>query len=201
MTVKIYKNGKFIQDGVLIEGRTYSRSADLIKGLGFDLDWISEPGGGKVIIRDKPYFPVRDMDLRLPSGASAQMLGDYVKDTPLAGLGKTWLDAETKWRINAVFLCALACHESNFGRSKIAREKKNLYGFMAYDSSPGASAKTYASFQESIEDVCRLLVGSYLFPSGKYYNGPSPAGVNVRYASDKDWAFKVVNHMLLIVKL
>ncbi len=187
-------------DGVLIEDRTYCRIADLLKGLGYTYDWFGGAGGGKLIIRGEALWPEQDMDLRLPSGGNVALLDEYVKGTPLAGLGKAWLEAEANWRVNAVFLCALACHESDFGRSKIARDKKNIYGFMAYDNSPYASARTYATYQESIEDVCRLLVGSYLFPSGKYYNGPTPAGVNVRYASDKSWAGKVVNHMAGIVK-
>jgi len=199
MTVKIYKNGKFIQDGVLIENRTYSRSADLILGLGFDFEWIGDSGGGKIIIYDKPLFPSPDMDLRLPSGANAVMLDNYTKDTPLHGLGAAWVAAEEKWRINAVFLCALACHESDFGRSRLAREKKNLYGFMAYDSDPYNSAKSYAHFEDSIEDVCALLAQHYLFPCGKHYNGPTPTGINVRYASDKGWAQKVVAHMAKII--
>lgn len=196
MTVKIYKDGQFIQDGILIEGRTYSRSADLIKGLGFKFDWFPD---GKIIIKDKPLFPSQGMDLRLPSGGNAEMLDSYVKTTPLAGLGKTWMEAEEKWRVNAVFLCALACHESDFGRSKIAQGKNNIYGLRAYDGDAYNSAKTYGSFKESIEDVCSLLVRQYLYPSGSFYNGPTPAGVNVKYATDKNWAFKVVNHMLLVV--
>lgn len=214
MTVKIYKDDKFIQDGVIIEGRTYSRAADLITGLGFEFEWISggKDGSGsdkssgdsgdnkKIIIHTKPRPPSPDIDLRLPSGASAAMLDNYIKDTPLSGLGAAWIAAEEKWRINAVFLCALACHESDFGRSRLAREKKNLYGFMAYDSDPFNSAKSYARFEDSIEDVCALLVQHYLFPSGKYFSGAaSPAGINVRYASDKGWAGKVVAHMAGIV--
>jgi len=199
MTVKIYNKNGLLQDGILIEGRTYSRSADLIHGLGFDFEWTGDEGGGKIIITDKPLSPAADMDLRLPSGAGAVMLDNYVKDTPLYGLGGAWITAEEAWRVNAVFLCALACHESDFGRSRIAREKNNLYGYMAYDSDPYGSAKSYAKFEDSIEDVCSLLVRNYLYPSGKYYNGPTPAGINVRYASDKGWAQKVVNHMLKII--
>ncbi len=199
MTVKIHIDDQFIQDGVLIEGRTYSRSADLITGLGFKFDWISETTGGKIIIRNKPLSPGQNMDLRLPSGGNAKMLDSYVKNTPLAGLGAVWMECEAKWRINAVFLCAVACHESNFGKSKIAQDKKNLHGMRAYDGDPYNSAKTYGSFKDSIEDVCSLLVRQYLYPSGSYYNGPTPAGINVKYASDKNWAVKVVNHMSLIV--
>ncbi len=196
MTVKIYKNGQFIQDGVLIEGRTYSRSADLIRGLGFKFDWFPDM---KIIIKDKPLSPSQNMDLRLPSGGNVEMLDTYVKNMPLAGLGKTWIEAEEKWCVNAVFLCALACHESDFGRSRIAQDKKNLYGLRAFDGDPYNSAKSYGSFKESIEDVCSLLVRRYLYPSGSFYNGPTPAGINVKYATDKNWAFKVINHMLLIV--
>ena len=199
MTVKIYYNGKLIQNGHLIEGRTYSRSADLIKGLGYDFEWVTVLGGGEIIIKGKPVVPSLDMDLRLPSGGNAVMLDVYVKNTPLYGLGAAWTEAERTWRINAVFLCALACHESSFGRSRIAQEKKNLYGFRAYDADPYNSAKSYARFEDSIEDVCALLAQHYLFPCGKHYNGPTPTGINVRYASDKGWAQKVVAHMAKII--
>lgn len=200
MTVKIYKNEQYIQDGILIEGRTYSRSADLITGLGFKFDWVPDPPDGKIIIKDKPLSPSQNMDLRLPSGAKIEMLDAYVKNTPLAGLGKVWIEVEGIWHINAVFLCALACHESDFGKSKIAQDKKNLHGLWAYDGDPYNSAKTYGTFKESIEDVCSLLVRQYLYPNGNYYNGPTPAGINVKYATDKEWAAKIVNHMLRIVE-
>jgi hypothetical protein len=31
--------------------------------------------------------------------------------------------------------------------------------------------------------------------TGTYYNGPTIAGVNTRYCTDKDWATKIFNYM------
>lgn len=199
MPVKIYLGDRFLTDGVLIEDRVYARVADILSGLGYGYNWV--PGDPpKVVAFKKPLTPNMDLDLRLPSFASVALLDRYVAGTPLAGLGKDWLAAEARWRVNAVFLCALACHESDFGRSRIARDKKNIYGLGAYDRDPYNSAKSYSSFRESIEDVCSLLVRQYLYPCGAYYNGPTPKGVNVKYSTDSRWAEKVVKHMTAIVE-
>lgn len=198
MLVKIYEADRFLANGVLIEDRTYVRVADILSELGYSYNWVSgDPP--KVVAYKKPLAPSLDLDLRLPSGATANLLDRYVTGTPLAGLGKDWVAAEARWRVNAVFLCALACHESDFGRSRIARDKKNIYGLGAYDRDPYNSAKSYPSYRESIEDVCSLLVRQYLYPSGSYYNGPTPKGVNVRYSTDPRWAERVVKHMTAIV--
>ena len=54
--------------------------------------------------------------------------------------------------------------------------------------------------------IARVLVKYYLNPkgtsiydgqvaAGTYYNGPTLSGVNTRYATDKNWANAVYNHM------
>ena len=45
---------------------------------------------------------------------------------------------------NALDLLVHAAHESAWGMSKIARTKNNFFGIGAYDSSPQASAYSYA---------------------------------------------------------
>ncbi len=111
-------------------------------------------------------------------------------------------NAEKKYNINGIFLASIAIHESNWGTSQIAEEKKNLLGYGSYDATP----YEFADYAEGIETVAKSLVKYYLNPSGTkiydgetaaawYYNGPPSKGVNTRYASDSEWNEKVFKYM------
>ena len=78
---------------------------------------------------------------------------------------------------------AHAALESAWGTSYIARKKNNLFGFMAYDSSPFASAKKFKSFEDCIKFWIPWWRKYYLLSTGKFYNGDTEYGVNKRYAS------------------
>ena len=65
----------------------------------------------------------------------------------------------------------MAIHESGWGSSKIAKDKKNLFGFGAYDRSPYDSAVTFATYEEGIETVAKYLVKNYI--NEKKRNNPS----------------------------
>ena len=88
-------------------------------------------------------------------------------------------------------------------------DKKNLFGFRAYDETPYESALTYENYGEGIDKVAKWLVSNYLNPSGTtlktgevanglYYNGANVTGVNVRYASDENWSTKIFETMSYI---
>ena len=115
-------------------------------------------------------------------------------------------NAEKKYNINGIFLASIAIHESNWGTSQIAEEKKNLFGYGSYDATPYESSFEFADYAEGIETVAKSLVKYYLNPSGTkiydgetaaawYYNGPTLKGVNTRYASDSEWNEKVFKYM------
>ena len=149
-----------------------------------------------------------NMELNQPSGL---LLEDYQKvfsNQPLDTKNvfkenyKAFYDAERKYGINGIFLAAIAVHESGWGKSAIAVNKHNLFGFGAYDISPYESAITFDSYAEGIDTVAAWLINNYLNPagttlktgdtaSGRYYNGSNVSGVNVRYASDPEWCIKV----------
>ena len=110
------------------------------------------------------------------------------------------------YNINGIFLASLAIHESAWGTSQISQDKKNLFGYGSYDSTPYESSFEFETYAEGIETVAKALVKYYLNPSGTiiydgeiasawYYNGPTLAGVNTRYASDEDWHEKVYTYM------
>lgn len=183
--------------GHLIEERAYARVRDVAEALGYKVAWRPPD---LVTILESPRAIAQDTDLRLPSQVSAELLDQYLKGSPLAGLGKDFVDLEEVWRVNAVFTCAVACHESNFGTSLLATTRHNLFGYMAYDSNPD-SAKAYPTYHASVEDFCRLISREYLNPAGSFYEGPTVAGVAKKYASDPGWSGKVLEHCKAILAL
>lgn len=115
--------------------------------------------------------------------------------------------AEQQYKINGIFLAAVAIHESGWGTSKISLDKKNLFGYGAYDGSAYQSAWTFDTYAEGIDLLARVLTKYYLSPNGKYYNGPTLKGINIRYATDKSnlqegktkgWAEKVYSYMQIL---
>lgn len=118
-------------------------------------------------------------------------------------------NADKKYNINGIFLASIAIHESGWGSSQIASDKKNLFGYGSYDSTPYESSLSFTDYSEGIETVAKSLVKYYLNPAGTkiydgetaaawYYNGPTLEGVNTRYASDKEWYKKVYSYMELL---
>ena len=105
---------------------------------------------------------------------------------------------EKQYGINGVFVAAIGIHESGWGTSKIATNKKNLFGYGAYDMSAYSSAYSYKEYAASIDMIARVLVKYYLNPkgtsiyngevaTGKFYNGKTLSAVNKCYATDKSW--------------
>ena len=153
-----------------------------------------------------------DMPLNKPSGLTrndfVKVLSGHSEDTEKifeqnAGL---FYDIEQKYNVNGIFLASMGIHESNWGKSNIAKQKKNLFGYGSYDSSAFESSYTFESYQYGIELVAKVLAKYYLNEPGtiiydgetavgSYYNGPTVSGVNTRYASDQNWANKVFSTM------
>lgn len=134
-------------------------------------------------------------NLLTPSAITASELDGFLDETYMSGLGKDFVQAELNTGVNALFLVSLAIHESSWGKSRIARDKNNLFGYGAYDASPYQSAVTFGSKGEGITFVAQKLKENYLLSSGKYYAGPTLAGVNKRYSSDKKWGNKIAATM------
>ncbi len=105
---------------------------------------------------------------------------------------------EQQYGINGIFVAAIGIHESAWGTSKIAVNKKNLFGYGAYDMSAYSSAYSYNGYAAGIDMIARVLVKHYLNPAGtsiyngeiatgKYYYGTTIKAVNNKYATDKRW--------------
>lgn len=116
---------------------------------------------------------------------------------------------EQQYNINGLFVAAIGIHESAWGSSAISKEKKNLFGYGAYDRNPSDSAQKFENYSEGIDLVARVLVKYYINPKdtdiyngekavGTYYKGATLTAVNKSYATDKNWANGVYRWMMYL---
>ncbi|HVC42740.1 MAG TPA: glucosaminidase domain-containing protein [Candidatus Saccharimonadales bacterium] len=137
-----------------------------------------------------PLFTV-DTNLTLPSGETAASLNQFLSGSALAGLGASFMQAETTYHVSARYFVAHAILESGWGTSAIAQYKHNLFGFGANDANPYGDATTFPSFDACIQYVAQFIATNYLTVGGQFYHGPTLRGMNVDYASDPNWAEKI----------
>lgn len=156
------------------------------------------------LAEDMPLNQSTDLTLedykRILSGNSAD------KNHVIEENAEVFYHMDKIYHINGIFLAAMAIHESGWGTSTIANDKKNLFGYGAYDSSPYASSFSFETYAEGIELVAKVLVKNYIneegtpiyeeeVAKGAYYNEPTVSGVNIRYASDSQWHNKIYKYM------
>ena len=153
-----------------------------------------------------------DMELNKSSGLTLDDYKKIFKNLPndrydiFEDNAEVFYNVDKEYNINGIFLAALAIHESNWGTSQISQDKKNLFGYGSYDSTPYESSFEFESYEEGIDLVARVLTKYYINPIGTkiydgevavatYYNGSTVEAVNQRYASDENWHEKVFNYM------
>ena len=153
-----------------------------------------------------------DMDLRKPSGLTLEQFKKVLagdgndKKNVFAENAEYFYYVEKQYGINGIFVAAVGIHESGWGTSTIAGQKKNLFGYGAVDSNPYGGAYAFNTYAEGIDLVARVFVKYYLnssgmaiydgsMASGKFYSGSNLSAVNARYASDKNWANGVYKWM------
>lgn len=130
-------------------------------------------------------------DVRSGSGESIEKIDAYLKGTPMEGMGKVFKHAENRFGVNAYFLASIGVLESGYGRSAIARDKKNLFGFGAYDDDPYKHAHKFQSFEEGVVKVAKHLDRNYLTNGGDYYRGTTVEDIGKSYATSGTWAKKI----------
>ena len=153
-----------------------------------------------------------NMNLNIPSGFTIEQFKKVLCGQPqdtngvFAANAEYFYYAEKQYNINGIFLASVAIHESGFGASKISLDKKNLFGYGAVDSNPYGGAYSFNTYAEGIDLLARVFKKYYLNPegtviydgnvaNGKFYNGNTLSSVNIKYASDKNWANSVYKWM------
>ncbi len=147
-----------------------------------------------------PYVPGQPItvntDILSASGMAGWAIDQYLaKHTHLPPLGAAFLKAERDYGVNAIVLVAIAMHESGWGNSDIARLKRNLFGYHAYDRDPFKWAETFSTYAEGVDVVAKYIRDDYLTPGGPYYRGYTTLrAVNLSYATGVTWADRVTRH-------
>lgn len=154
----------------------------------------------------------KNMKLNIPSGFTLEqfkkVLSGNSQDSNriIQNNAQYFYYIEKQYKINGVFVAAVAIHESNWGTSKLATTKNNLFGYGAYDRDPTNSAYSFGTHAEGIDLLGRVFMKYYLnqagtklyggeVATGKYYNGQTLQAVNKKYASDSNWANGVYKWM------
>lgn len=146
------------------------------------------------------------MPLRATSTYTGDEIDNFLRksnaNSPLIGLGKYFVSAAEKYKMNAGYLVSHAILESGWGTSRIAQDKKNLFGFRAVDSDPYNGATGFKTWEEGIDFCAAYIDKHYLNPSGNTYNGGNlgdkAEGMNVMYASDENWGQQIASLMYRI---
>jgi hypothetical protein len=144
------------------------------------------------------HFTIHTNLLR-PSGYTADELNAFVRrqghaSSGLAKDGDAFAKAEKDTGVNAQYLLAHAIHETGYGEASIYKQKHNLFGIAAFDSSPGASATTFKDDADCIDYMAHWVKKEWLTPGGSHYKAPTLDGMHLAgYATDPDWAPKIAN--------
>lgn len=143
-----------------------------------------------------------EYDLRYKADVSATELEYAVnklkKDNGLKGLYESFLEAQEKYNVNAIILLSIACLESGYGLSELAKLKNNLFGIAAYDDAK--RTEEYGSYfntkKDSIMRAGDMIGNEYLsIKEGvewKYRGGRTDIySVGELWCSQSDWGYKV----------
>ncbi|ETE04512.1 endo-beta-N-acetylglucosaminidase [Streptococcus pseudopneumoniae G42] len=120
-----------------------------------------------------------------------------IDNSLLENKGTTFKEAEEHYHINALYLLAHSALESDWGRSKIAKDKNNFFGITAYDTTPYLSAKTFDDVDKGILGATKWIKENYI-DRGRTFLGNKASGMNVEYASDPYWGEKIASVMMKI---
>ena len=120
-----------------------------------------------------------------------------INNSLLENKGATFKEAEEHYNINALYLLAHSALESDWGRSKIAKDKNNFFGITAYDTTPYLSAKTFDDVDKGILGASKWIKENYI-DRGRTFLGNKASGMNVEYASDPYWGEKIASIMMNI---
>lgn len=120
-----------------------------------------------------------------------------IDNSLLENKGATFKEAEEHYHINALYLLAHSALESDWGRSKIAKDKNNFFGITAYDTTPYLSAKTFDDVDKGVLGATKWIKENYI-DRGRTFLGNKASGMNVQYASDPYWGEKIASVMMKI---
>lgn len=135
----------------------------------------------------QPHFNPYDVT-ELSHITEDQMI-KLLSNTGLHDVAWVYTYVEEYYGINSLLLLSISALESGWGESYRAIFHKNLTGYNIVSDS---SVYTFPSRADSLLATAKLLYHDYLQPEGRYYNGVSVEGINVKYCAEEDWSNKVI---------
>jgi len=113
----------------------------------------------------EPTSPEKPTSLvKSESGLTEEHIAKILEGTALEGEGleKAILEVENDYGINAYFTIAVMKLESGNGKSKIAKNKNNLFGLNASGSNPYKKALSFNTKGESVQKFGHLISKNYV---------------------------------------
>lgn len=141
------------------------------------------------------YLPFRTKT-KIKSSTFNQLLERVGKssNSKLMNIGNELLNYQEQYGMNAALVFAMACLESAYGTSRFALERNNLFGWKAYDSNVNA-ASYFNSPADGIREHMGINLRGYLdINDYRFFGmhlGNKGSGLNVNYASDPYWGYKI----------
>lgn len=118
--------------------------------------------------------------LLAPCGLTAEELAEGLQGE-LAGYAADFIQAESTYDINAVFLASVAAVESGWGAFRAA--PNNLFGWTGNNG-----YMAFESVQDCIDFVARNIRRMYLTPGGSCFNGYEVEDICIYYNGNPAWA-------------
>ena len=147
---------------------------------------------------NNPYYNYYQyLPLRGKSSYSANELSTIINkhaqsSSKMYNKGAAFVNNQNSYGVNALLMTGVGALESAWGTSSIAKQKNNLFGLNAVDTSPGQSANTFSSVDVCIKDFAETYMSKqYLRAGWAYYHGGFLGDINVSYASDPYWGEKI----------
>jgi beta-N-acetylglucosaminidase len=111
---------------------------------------------------ESPHQPTSNV--KSDSGLAESHIEEILKGTSLAGFGleKAILEIEEEYGINAYFTIAVMKLESGSGKSRIAKDKNNLFGLNAIDGDGYNKAFSFKTKIDSVQKFGQLISQNYI---------------------------------------
>lgn len=143
----------------------------------------------------------KDMDLTVRTGLSRE---DFI--TLMAGVKQDTsnffeenagliYDVCEKYQLNEIFFCGLISAESGW---TIAQNHRSTYNYISLMSNSGLIR--FASVEDGMEKAAQSLHNNYLTPGGRFYYGPTLAGMKTKFCpASSTWVNLVYQRMQQIM--
>ena len=130
----------------------------------------------------------QNFDVRTPSNVTVETLEQKFRGSALQGTGIYFLEAQERYGINAVFLAAIAMHESANGTARNARTKNNFFGIMR-----NGRLRKFETKRDCIMFLAYNLTrrGGLYFGKRRY----TVRAIGRKYATSPHWSARVIRHM------